>query len=359
MAQSKWESVVIKTDEGEAGGIAPVIISASRSTDIPAFYPDWFMSRLQKGYVKWVNPFNARPQYVSLSRARVFVFWTKDAEPFVPYLKELDSKGINYYFTFTVNDYENEGLEPGLRSTEDRAETFRRLSGRLGRDRVIWRYDPLILTDRIDEDSLLDRVFNVGRRIAGYTDKLVISFADISAYPKVVRNMYRKGINFREFTPLSMESVARGISEMNKEWGLEIATCCEEIDLGRYGIKKNRCVDGELMSRLFPHDKELMEFLGHGSGNETRPGGTGAVIGAGAGTGDATVAVTSATTGIDKLKDKGQRLNCGCIMSKDIGRYDTCGHRCIYCYANSSPEAAAGNHLKYLISDRRGESILP
>ena len=135
--------------------------------------------------------------------------------------------------------------------------------------------------------------------------------------------MLRKGIGFSEFTSQSMEVVARGISEMNKNWGLEVATCCEEIDLSKYNIKKNKCIDGDLMIKLFPNDKELMEFLGWG------------------------------------LKDKGQRKNCGCIMSKDIGRYDSCGHRCVYCYANSSPEAASNNYQKYLTTDRKGESILP
>lgn len=329
MASDTWEKIGIKTEEGEVIGIAPVIVSASRSTDIPAFYSEWFMNRLQEGYVKWVNPFNSKAQYVSFNRTRMIVFWTKDAGPIVPYLKELDSRGINYYFTFTVNDYGNEGFEPGVGSLDDRIDTFRRLSETLGRDRVVWRFDPLILTDGIDLQTLFDKVFNVGSRIAGYTSKLVLSFADISSYPKVMRNMLRKDINFREFTPELMEAAARGISEMNKSWGLEVATCCEDIDLGRYNIKKNKCVDDDLMIKLFPHDKELMEFLGYGA------------------------------AGTSKLKDKGQRLNCGCVMSKDIGRYDTCAHRCIYCYANSSPGAAYNNYLKYLYSDREGESILP
>ncbi len=332
MAAAKWEKVAIKTKDGTVEGIAPIIVSASRSTDIPAFYSEWFMNRLQEGYVKWVNPFNSKPQYISFDNARLTVFWTKDAKPIIPYLKELDTRGINYYFTFTVNDYENEGFEPGLRSLGGRIDTFRQLSEKLGRKRVIWRFDPLVLTDRLDTARLLDKVYKVGGRIAGHTDKLVISFADISSYAKVSRNLLGKGINFREFTPEAMETVARGLHEMNKSWGLELATCCEEIDLSRYNIKENKCIDDELMVRLFPRDKELMEFIGAGA--ET-------------------------AGGRKSLKDKGQRLNCGCVMSKDIGRYDTCGHGCIYCYANSSPVAAYGNYLKYLKSDRRGESIIP
>jgi len=343
MAADKWEKAGIKTETGIVSGVAPVIISASRSTDIPAFYSEWFMSRLREGYVKWVNPFNSKPQYVSFDKARLIVFWTKDAKPIVPYLKELNERGINYYFTFTLNDYENEGFEPGLRSLGDRIDTFRQLSERIGRDKVIWRFDPLVLTDRLDVEKLLDKVFKVGERITGYTDKLVISFADISSYAKVRRNLLGGGVNCREFTPETMEAAALGLCEMNKRWGLEIATCCEGIDLSRYNIIKNKCIDDDLMVRLFPHDKELMEFLGYEAGYIT-----------GSGSLEAKNGVVKR-----KLKDKGQRMNCGCMMSKDIGRYDTCGHRCIYCYANSSPGTAYNNYLKYLDSDRNGESILP
>ncbi|HEX2944976.1 MAG TPA: DUF1848 domain-containing protein [Clostridia bacterium] len=327
----KWEKVFIKTKVGIVDGVAPVIISASRSTDIPAFYSDWFMNRLSEGYVKWVNPFNSRPQYISFEKARVIVFWTKDAEPIVPYLEELDKRGINYYFSYTVNDYGHEGFEPGVRSLENRADTFRRLSEAIGRDRVIWRFDPLVLTDMIDVDRLLDKVYNVGRLIAGYTKKLVLSFADISSYAKVSRNLLNMGINVREFTPETMDAAARGLNEMNKSWGLELATCCEEIDLSRYNIKKNKCIDDDLMIGLFSQDKELMGFLGFDSktGKSSK-----------------------------HLKDRGQRQNCGCVASKDIGRYDTCDHRCVYCYANSSPGTAHGNYLRYLASDRYGETIV-
>ncbi len=332
MAAAKWEKVAIKTKDSTLEGIAPVIVSASRSTDIPAFYSEWFMNRLREGYVKWVNPFNSKPQYISFENARLTVFWTKDAKPVIPYLEELAARGINYYFTFTVNDYENEGFEPGLRSLGDRIDTFRQLSEKLGRERVIWRFDPLVLTDRLDTARLLDKIYKVGERIADHTEKLVISFADISSYAKVSRNLFAKGINIKEFTPETMERVAHGLCEMNESWGLELATCSEEIDLSRYNIKKNKCIDDDLMVRLFPQDKELMEFIGYG---------------------------TETAGGRRNLKDKGQRLNCGCVMSKDIGRYDTCGHGCIYCYANSSPGAAYGNYLKYLKSDRKGESIIP
>src|SRR6056297_2488311 len=143
MAFKSWDKTTINTKSGKKEGVAPVIISASRSTDIPAFYAEWFMKRLDEGYCKWVNPFNKRPQYVSFEKARAIVFWIKKARPMFKYLKNLDSKNINYYFTFTVNDYEAEGLEPKVPSLESRIETFKKLFKNIGKKRVIWRFDPL------------------------------------------------------------------------------------------------------------------------------------------------------------------------------------------------------------------------
>lgn len=332
MARHKWETICIDTDEGLKEGIAPVIISASRATDIPAFYSEWLVNRLDKGYVRWVNPFNSKPQYVSFKKARVFVFWTKDALPLVPYLREFDNRGINYYFLFTVNDYEMEGLEPGLRSLDERIDTFSELSDRIGKDKVIWRFDPLILTDGISVDKLLEKVYKVGSRLSGNTNKLVISFADISDYRKVQSNLRKDKIKYVEFTSETMEKVAEGLYEINKEWGIEIATCAESIDLSRYDIRKNKCIDDELMIKLFQHDKELMDFLLVGGNAEDRA---------------------------KKIKDKGQREHCGCIVSKDIGLYNTCCHQCVYCYANSSPQSARANYQKYMATGQNRDSIIP
>jgi len=263
MASVKWNTVDINTKDGVVKGIAPVIVSASWATDIPAFYPEWFINRLRQGYTKWINPFNGKPQYVSFDKTRVIVFWTEDAEPMIPSLKEIDDRGINYYFLFTVNDYEKEGLEPKVRKLSKRIDTFRRLSERIGKDRVIWRFDPLILTDKITVDVLLDKVYGVGNQNADYTNKLVISFADISSYRKVKNNLNKYGVKYKEFEAESMEEVAKGLDEINRSWGMEIATCAEDIDLSGYNIKRNKCIDDDLMRKVFSRDKELMNFLGY------------------------------------------------------------------------------------------------
>src|SRR5574344_37282 len=144
----------------------PVIISASRSTDIPAFYADWFMERAREGFVKWYNPFNGVPLYVSFKKARLVVFWSKNPKPMLAHLDELDRVFPNYYFQYTLNDYFAEGIEPRVPKVEDRVETFLRLSERIGRERVVWRFDPLMLTDTLDVPALLSKIERLGDRIA-------------------------------------------------------------------------------------------------------------------------------------------------------------------------------------------------
>lgn len=324
MALQGWDKERINLADGtSAEAICPIIVSASRATDIPAFFAEWFRNRLEAGYLRWTNPFNAKQvQYVSFRQTRVIVFWSKNPEPLIRYLPELDAKGINYYFQFTLNNYEQEGLEPNVPPLAERVETFKALSERLGRKRVIWRFDPLILTDTLTIERLLDRVANLAELLRKYTEKLVISYADINIYKKVKHNLERGHINYREFVPPLMQEVAERLQQLNREWGLKIATCAEDVDLANYGIEHNRCIDDNLMIELFKDDLTLMDFIRYRTdifGDLTRP----------------------------YLKDKGQRKECGCIVSKDIGMYNTCNHLCTYCYANTSCKAVDNNRMRY------------
>ena len=323
MAFRGWDKTTIMLESGEQKeAIAPVIVSVSRSTDIPAFFPLWFSNRLKAGYMRWTNPFNANQvQYVSFDKTRVIVFWSKNPKALIRYLPELDEKGINYYFQFTVNDYDNEGFEPNVPPLLQRIETFKNLSDRIGMQRVIWRYDPLILTNSITVDVLLDRISKVGNLLQGYTENLVFSFADISSYKKVQNNLVREKISYRDFTPELMIEFAEKLIVLNRKWGFKLATCAECIDLEQ--IKHNRCIDDDLMVDLFRNDAKLMSFLGYESD------------------------LFGATSSQPYMKDKGQRKECGCIVSKDIGMYDTCNHLCSYCYANSSPKAVEKNLKKH------------
>ena len=311
----------------------PVIVSASRSTDVPAFYADWFMERLKAGYIKWINPFNGVPLYVGFKKMRCIVFWSKNPAPMIPYLDELDTICPNYYFQFTLNDYDAEGIEPGVTSKSplaNRIETFKRLSERVGKDRVIWRFDPLILTDKLAVKDILGKVERLGDKIAAYTSRLVFSFIDIKSYAKVGKNLERGGIAACEFSSEEMCEAAQRIGELVKGWNIAVGTCGEIADLDRYGIEHNRCVDDRLMVKCFSHDAELMKFIGARYVEPdmfTNPSG-GWVLD-------------------DYRKDAGQRKACGCIMSKDIGEYNTCPHLCHYCYANTNNAAALENWKRH------------
>ena len=326
-----WKKENIKLPDGTTvAAQMPVIVSASRSTDIPAFYADWFIERVKAGYVKWFNPFNGLPLYVGFQQARLVVFWSKNPAPMLAHLDELDKLIPNYYFQFTLNDYDVERIEPNVPSVSARVETFRQLSERLGRDRVVWRFDPLILTDKLGVKDLLEKVKLLGDQIAPFTSRLVFSFIDIAVYKKVAANMARGGVQAREFTPDEMEEMAAGIGSLVKEWGIAAGTCGELRDLDRYGIEHNRCVDDRLIMKCFHHDRALMEFIG---ARYVEPD---------------MFANPSGGWVLDEYrKDGGQRKACGCIMSKDIGEYNTCPHLCHYCYANANNAAALENWKRH------------
>lgn len=327
-----WSKVNITKADGErVEAQAPVIVSASRATDIPAFYSDWLMERVRAGYVRWSNPFNGKPLYVSFARTRVFVFWSKNPAPLLKHLDWFDAQGYGYYFQFTLNDYEAEGLEPNVPSLSERIDTFIRLSERVGKEKVIWRFDPLILTETIGVDELLRKIERIGQRLKDYTDKLVFSFADIGAYTRVRNNLVKEAVLYREFDEQAMNELASGISRLNTDWKLQLATCAEAIPLEAYGIAHNKCIDDDLLIRLFPEDQALMDYLGvriinpdlfHSERIIERQG--------------------------TNRKDPGQREACQCIASKDIGEYNTCPHLCKYCYANASPERALRHWQQHL-----------
>jgi len=347
-----WENVTITRDNGEiVNGKAPVIISASRSTDIPAFFSKWFFSRLEKGYCTWYNPFNkSQPYFVSFKNTKVIVFWTKNPEPIIPYLYKLDQLGLHYYFQFTLNDYEKEGFESGIPKLEKRIQTFKKLSTLIGKDKVIWRFDPLILSENLTVRDLLKRIWAIGNQIKSYTNKLVFSFADISVYKKVQNNLIRESaqftkenLNTAEFSNDNIIEFCKGLNKINEAWAkegweIEFATCSEKIDLSKYNINHNKCIDGTLMAKLFAKDIDLVYFLSYGKLPEK------------------TISLFEIQNNIvQNLKDKGQRMECGCMFSKDIGMYDTCKHHCIYCYANTSRNLVEKNFASHKLES---ESII-
>lgn len=280
---------------------------------------------MKEGYLKWKNPFNGVPSYVSFQNTRLIVFWSKNYKPLIQHLDCLDEKNINYYFQFTLNDYDAENLEPGVPEVQARIETFIQLAEKAGREKVIWRFDPLILTGTVGVDELLRKVEHTGNQLKNHTKKLVFSFADIKIYRKVQNNLRNNAIPCQEFNEQTMTEFAAGLQRLNENWHFELATCAEEIPLEQYGITHNKCIDDDLMIKLFSRDSVLMDFLGVKitPPDMFNPNGT-----------------------VEKKrsnKDRGQRQFCGCIVSKDIGQYNTCPHLCAYCYANANKNIVLTN----------------
>jgi len=337
-----WDRVKIDPETGEVfsnegtvpaiDAIAPIIVSASRSTDIPALYGDWFMDRLKRGYVTWTSPFNGRVIPVSFARTRVFVFWSKNPRPFFSAFHTLIGDNRQFIVLYTLNDYHDEGLEPGIPSLTERIRTFTELSSMIGRERLSWRFDPLLLCDSLTIEELLCRVERVGERIAPYAGRLLISCIDIGKYPRVKRNLASSGIpGIRELSVQEIRQFASGLMELNEEWDLPVQACGEEIDLSNYRIQRGECISYDLLTRLFSQDPYLMDFLRPSSGSDLP-------------------AVRKRA-----LKDPGQRGRCGCVVSKDIGHYSTCIHGCRYCYATSSASLAERNYQKY--SEKKEQGI--
>lgn len=264
-----------------------MILSVSRRTDIPAFYWEWFLNRVQAGFVDVRNPMNIhrvsridiRPEVVDC-----IVFWTKNAGNIIPHLDQL--KDYKYYFQYTINPY-NKLIEENVPLKKYVIENFRLLSEIIGPNRVIWRYDPILLTDMIDVDYHLRYFEELAKRLKGHTNRCVISFVDL--YKKTVSNT--RELMMKEPTDMEMHFLAHNLSSIAKDYGMEIVSCSESIDLDFDGVRHGCCIDRNLIE----------EIVGYK---------------------------------IDVKKDKNQRKECGCVESVDLGAYNTCLHACKYCYAN-------------------------
>lgn len=312
----KWENLVGKMNHGVfihqisvQKGIEALyferrlamILSVSRRTDIPNYYSEWFFNRIREGFVYVRNPMNAH----QVSRIDItpevvdcIVFWTKNPEPMLQRLDELDA--YNYYFQFTLTGY-GKDVECNIpHKKEKMIPIFRELSKKIGMNKVIWRYDPIIFTKKYTPENHLKAFEQIAAALKGYTGKCVISFVDF--YAKNKKNMELLGAY--EIDKNELMEFARRLAEIAKKNGMAIGSCAERIDLNECGIEHNCCID-----------KVLIENM---AGSRIKAG-----------------------------KDKNQRKECGCIESVEIGAYNTCMNGCKYCYANYSGESVADNYRKY------------
>jgi DNA repair photolyase len=288
------------------------IISASRRTDIPAFFPQWFIERVREGFFYRLNPFNAN-QVKSFSLkpddVDAIVFWTKNPKPLLQFLPELNERGLNYYFHYTLNPY-GKPLEPNVPTQEERIETFQKLAEMIGPKRVIWRYDPIILSSITPAEYHIEQFSQIASRLKGATSQVMFSFLDF--YAKTTHRL--KSIEQQQritFHDITQETFTRQrhqlLSAMQltaKAAEMTLYSCAEAEDLEILGIHHGHCIDGQLIQELF-------------------------------------------NSGSSHKKDKHQREGCGCVASVDMGSYNSCSFHCAYCYANASQNIITKNLEKH------------
>jgi hypothetical protein len=268
-----------------------VIISASYKTDIPAFYGEWFLNRIRAGYCKIVNPYNAQILTVPLGRDAVdgFVFWTKNLTPFFDALKQVRDLGYPFVLQYTINGYPRK-LEFSVTDADRSIELASRVALEFGPRVLVWRYDPIILSSETTPEFHISNFTRLAQKLEGVTDEVVVSFAQI--YKKTERNMNwaAKEFTFTWHDPDAAvkRSILREIFKIARLHRMNLVVCSQP-DLLEGDIGEARCVDARRLSQI--------------AGSKIN-----AVL-------------------------KGNRQECGCYWSKDIGEYDTCPHGCVYCYA--------------------------
>lgn len=278
-----------------------MILSVSRRTDIPNYYSEWFYNRIKDGFVYVRNPMNVHQvSKIDLSPEVVdcIVFWTKNPKPMIDRLDELSA--YNYYFQFTLTGYGKDMESNVPHKKEVMIPVFQELSKKIGSNKVIWRYDPIIFTSTYTPEYHLKAFEQIAKALKGYTQKCVISFVDI--YAKNKKNM--ETVDAYEVNNAMLMDFSAEVSRIAKENDMVVASCAENIDLSKCDIEHNCCIDKTLIENII-----------------------------------------GCKLNVDK--DKNQRAECGCVESVEIGTYNTCKNGCKYCYANYSPESVIKNCHNY------------
>jgi hypothetical protein len=256
------------------------------------------MNRLRENFVYVKNPFNTKqiskilliPEHIDC-----IVFWTKNAEKLMPYLPEIDDMGYKYYFQFTLTSYDS-SIERGVPKKAIIIDTFKRLSEQIGKDKVIWRYDPIFLTDKHDLSYHIKWYEYLADQLKDHTEKCVFSFIDM--YKKCEKNL--KNIQIDPLSKNDKEFLVKNLSAIANAYSMKLESCAQEESFEQFGVYHGKCIDDKLISNITKNEMVLE-------------------------------------------KDKNQREQCGCVTSVDIGTYNTCKNFCKYCYANYSEKTASKN----------------
>ena len=284
------------------------IISVSRRTDIPAFYGDWFMSRVRDGFSGIVNPYGGKKYVVSLKPEDVscFVFWSKNFTPFLENLKILDELGYKFYFNYTVT-----GLPEIFENNLDKQsaiESLKYLSKTYSPTYINWRFDPIIISSICDRNYFIERFKELVTEFSGLVERCYISF--VTEYKKVITNFNElennKGIKIEYPSEDFKIALANKLSDIACENGIQLYSCCCDYLINEK-VQKAHCIDGAIIEKLF------------------YPGGF-------------------------TYKEKHTRQECGCTESYDIGTYNTCPHGCVYCYANTNKGRAENSYQNHDIN---------
>lgn len=265
------------------------------------------MQRLKEGFVYYPNPFGNTVHRVSLLPRDVhsIVFWSKHYGPLLPHLGKLLEGGYKMCFHYTINNAPHL-LEPHAPPWELSVKIFRELACATSPQQVFWRFDPIVLTRELDPDFYLARFKEIGSKLQGATERCYFSFVQL--YAKTKSKMKKRGVSWTEPSLQEKRDLAMAMAQAAEDLGIKLLACCQEDLLGG-GIQGARCVDGGLLSELFPERPPVAGF------KPTRPG-------------------------------------CGCSTSRDIGVYDTCPMGCVYCYATQSSKLALTRFGKHYPGDQ-------
>jgi len=263
-----------------------MIISASRRTDIPAFYSEWFFNRIKEGFVLVPNPFNLS----MISRIQLnpdvvdcIVFWTKNPAPMINKLEKLND--YKYYFQYTLNPY-GKDIENNLTDVPKRIEIFKKLADKIGREKVVWRYDPILINDKYNVNFHKETFAYIAHELRDHTERCMLGFID--HYKHISTELHSH--NIQRLKMEDIREMAVSFKENIQNYPIHLDTCTVKVDLSDLGIPSGMCVDKKLIEKIVGYP-------------------------------------------ISAKKDSNQRAVCQCIESIDIGTYETCLHGCIYCYA--------------------------